>query len=75
MVLPIGRAALDLRDQPVKVLGGPNKDVGKVRRGAHHIGEHVQRAGILAKVVEEHRAPAARRHVVRHRGDAGVWIG
>jgi hypothetical protein len=35
----------------------------------------VQRAGILAKVVEEHRASAARRNVLRNGGDGGVRIG
>ena len=75
VILPIGRAPLDLRDQPVKVFGRPDEDVRKLRRGAHHVGQHVQRAGILAKIVEEHRASAARRHVVRNRGDGGVGIG
>ena len=29
VILPIGRAALDLRDQPVKVLGRPDEDVAQ----------------------------------------------
>ena len=34
----------------------------------------MQRAGILAKVVEEHPASAARCHVLRNGGDGGVRI-
>ena len=74
VVLPIGRAALDLRDQPVKVFRRSNEDVAQLRRCAHHIGQHVQRARIFAKVVEKHRAAAPRRDVSRDAGDRAVRI-
>ena len=74
MILPIGRAALDLRDQPVKVLRRPYEDVAQLRRCAHHIRQHVQRTGIFAKVVEKHRAAAPRRDVLRDARDRAVRI-
>ena len=74
VILPIGRAALDLRDQPVKVLRRADEDVAELRRRAHHIGQHVQRAGIFAKVVEKHRAAAPRRDVLRDARDRAVRI-
>ena len=74
-VLDLGRRAIDLRHQPVEVLGVADQDLGQERRGAHHLDQHVERARIVDQVAQERGAGQAGRGVAREGDDRGVGIG
>ena len=74
-IAPVGRAALDLRDKPVKIFRIADQNFAEEGRCAQHVREHVHGARIVAEIVQEHRAAGSGRKIPRQPDDCCIRVG